>query len=104
MWELYPKKEGKSNAERDYIKARKDKKNPVTFEEVKQGIERYLAHIKAEKTERRYIKQGSTWFHQRCWEDEYITGAAAENAAQQQGGAERDYDFDWDSFYQGGGQ
>ena len=74
LWTLYPRKEGKSTAERDYIKARKDKKNPVTFEEVKQGIERYIAYIKAEKMERRFIKQGSTWFHQRCWEDEYSKG------------------------------
>ena len=81
LWKLYPKKEGKSNAERDYIKARKDKKNPVTFEEVKQGIERYIAYIKAEKIERRFIKQGSTWFHQRCWEDEYMTGGEANGSA-----------------------
>lgn len=71
LWELYPKKEGKSNAKVDYIKARKDRKNPVTFDDVKAGITRYNAYIKAEGTERRFIKQGSTWFHQRCWEDEY---------------------------------
>ena len=71
MWKLYPRKEGKSNALKDYIKARKDKKNPVTMEEVQRGIERYVKYITAAKTERRFIKQGSTWFHQRCWEDEY---------------------------------
>ena len=73
LWKLYPRKEGKSSAQKDYIKARKDKKAPVTFDEVKQGIERYTAYITAQKTERRFIKQGSTWFHQRCWEDEYLT-------------------------------
>lgn len=73
LWKLYPRKEGKSSAQKDYIKARKDKKNPVTFDEVKQGIERYARYITAQKTERRFIKQGSTWFHQRCWEDEYLT-------------------------------
>ena len=77
LWKLYPRKEGKSTAERDYIKARKDKKRPATFEEVQQGIKRYAAYIKAEKIERRYIKQGSTWFHQRCWEDEYLKGGGA---------------------------
>ena len=71
LWKLYPRKEGKSNALKDYIKARKDKKNPVTMEEVQRGIERYVKYITAAKTERRFIKQGSTWFHQRCWEDEY---------------------------------
>lgn len=74
LWKLYPRKEGKSNALADYVKARKDKKHPVTMEEVQRGIERYVKHIAAEKIERRYIKQGSTWFHQRCWEDEYQGG------------------------------
>lgn len=76
LWKLYPKKQGKSNAERDYIKARKDKKNPTTFEAVKEGLERYLSYIKTEDTPSRYVKQGSTWFHQRCWEDEYESSGA----------------------------
>ena len=74
LWKLYPRKEGKSNALKDYTKARKDKKNPVSMEEVQRGIERYIAQIKAQGIERRFIKQGSTWFHQRCWEDEYQGG------------------------------
>lgn len=85
LWKLYPRKEGKSNAKRDYIKARKDKKNPATYEEVKKGLENYIAYIKAEKIESRFVKQGSTWFHQRCWEDEYQTGGNMTN-----GGATRD--------------
>jgi hypothetical protein len=74
LWKLYPRKEGKSNALKDYTKARRDKKAPVTMEEVKAGIERYNRQIKAQGIERRFIKQGSTWFHQRCWEDEYQEG------------------------------
>lgn len=74
LWKLYPRKEGKSNALADYMKARKDKKAPVTMEEVQRGIERYVKYITAHKIERRFIKQGSTWFHQRCWEDEYQGG------------------------------
>lgn len=77
LWKLYPRKEGKSNALKDYIKARKDKKQPVTMEEVKKGIERYAKHIKAQGITKRYIKQGSTWFHQRCWQDEYQTEGSA---------------------------
>lgn len=71
LWKLYPKKQGKSNALRDYIKARKDKKNPASYEQVLQGLQNYLAYLKAKQVEERFIKQGSTWFHQRCWEDEY---------------------------------
>ena len=73
LWKLYPRKEGKSNALKDYIKARKDKKCPVTMEEVQAGIKRYAAYVKANGITKRYIKQGSTWFHQHCWEDEYQT-------------------------------
>ena len=74
LWGLYPKKQGKPNALKDYIKARKDKKQPATEEDVRAGIERYTAYIKANCIEQRFIKQGSTWFHQRCWEDEYGRG------------------------------
>lgn len=77
LWKLYPRKEGKSSAQKDYVKARKDKKHPVTMEQVQKGIERYAAYIKKQKTERRFIKQGSTWFHQRCWEDEYLEGGSS---------------------------
>lgn len=79
LWKLYPRKEGKSNAQRDYIKARKDKKNPVTMEMVEDGIRRYLAYIKANGVEKRFVKQGSTWFHQKCWEDEYLTEGSGRN-------------------------
>lgn len=68
LWDKYPRKEGRQAALKAYTKARKD---GVTAETVEQGIERYNAHIKANKTERKYIKQGSTWFNGRCWEDEY---------------------------------
>lgn len=68
LWELYPNKKGRKDAERYYIKARK---NGVTFEEVKQGIENYCTQIKAKNTEKEFIKHGSTWFNQGCWTDEY---------------------------------
>lgn len=71
LWKLYPRKEGKSNALKAYIKARNDKKSPVSFDTVKTGIERYKEQIKAENTPTQYIKHGSTWFNQRCWCDEY---------------------------------
>lgn len=80
LWKLYPRKEGKSSALKDYLKARRDKKNPVDYETVKRGIEAYCEYLKRNKTERRFIKQGSTWFHQRCWDDEYNTEGSGQNA------------------------
>lgn len=68
LWDMYPRKEGKTKALKAYEKARK---NGVSFEEVKQGIEAYCKQIKAKKTEREYIKHGSTWFNGECWNDEY---------------------------------
>lgn len=68
LWKLYPRKIGKPKALKAYQKARK---NGVTFEEVKQGIENYNAEITAKKTGAEYIKHGSTWFYNECWNDEY---------------------------------
>lgn len=71
LWELYPRKLGKPKALKSYEKARKRKKNPVTFEQVKKGIENYCAEIKAKGTAKEFIKHGSTWFNGECWNDEY---------------------------------
>ena len=67
LWKLYPKKVGKKKALDYYIKARKDK---VPFDKIKQGIENYNEYIKETKTKMQYVKDGSTWFNQHCWEDE----------------------------------
>ena len=62
-----PNKKGKPNALRDYIKARR---KGVTDETILIGIENYKRWIKANHSEK-YIKNGSTWFHQECWNDDY---------------------------------
>ena len=69
LWERYPRKQGKKDALRHYTTARK---NGVDFETISQGLDNYLEHIRICKTEQRYIKQGSTWFCQRSWDDEYV--------------------------------
>lgn len=68
IWKLYPRKEGKSNAYKSYVKAREDGE---TKESILDGLNRYLTQIEAESTPTKYIKHGSTWFNQRCWHDEY---------------------------------
>jgi predicted phage replisome organizer len=75
IWKLYPRKEGKSNAYKSYVKARKDGE---TKESILDGLNRYLAQIKTENTPTRYIKHGSTWFNQRCWNDEYTSSKATQ--------------------------
>lgn len=71
LWELYPRKRSKNKAMRSYINARKRKKDPVTYEQVKNGIEAYNMYIQNMNMDTQYIKHGSTWFHQECWNDDY---------------------------------
>lgn len=69
IWKEYPRKQGKANALKSYIKARK--KGTVKFEDVMNGLLSYLEYIKIEKVAPQYIKHGSTWFNQECWNDDY---------------------------------
>lgn len=67
IWKAYPNKKGKENAMKDYIKARKD---GVDYETIVNGLKKYLMYCKKEKKWYK-PKNGSTWFHQRSWNDEY---------------------------------
>ena len=69
LWELYPNKKSKKKALGYYINARK-KGN--TYEEIESGLYNYLDYIKNDKVEVQFIKHGSTWFNQECWNDEYL--------------------------------
>lgn len=68
IWSEYPNKKGKANALKAYVKARK---KGTTKEAVMIGLNNYLTYIKAEKVAQQYIKHGSTWFNQECWNDDY---------------------------------
>lgn len=68
LWSMYPRKKGKANALKAYKKARKEN---VPFEAIKQGVENYSRDCQRNKTEEQYIKHGSSWFNQQCWQDEY---------------------------------
>ncbi|MCQ9315342.1 helix-turn-helix domain-containing protein [Pediococcus pentosaceus] len=68
LWKLYPNKKGKESAWNSY---KQSIKAGTTDDEIKQGINNYLAEIKAKQTPKRYIKHGQTWFKQKGWQDEY---------------------------------
>lgn len=68
LWILYPRKQGKDKALSYYEKARR---SGTTYEEVEQGILAYKAYIEAEEIDKRYIKQGSTFFSQKAWQDDW---------------------------------
>lgn len=83
LWAQYPRKEGKAQAEKSYISARKA---GTTFEEVEAGVKAYANQVKSMGTEQRYIKHGSTWFNQKGWLDEYKTAVDEKS--------ERNFDLD----------
>lgn len=68
LWKLYPRKSRKKDAFNAYKRA---VKKGVSDEEIKAGIEKYKAQIKAQHTSTQYIAQGGTWFNQERWADEY---------------------------------
>lgn len=68
LWAHYPRKQGKAKALEAYKRARKAGVDKTT---VLDGLTRYNAQITANKTNIKYVMQGSTWFNGKRWEDEY---------------------------------
>lgn len=71
LWKLYPRKEGKKKSFEAYKRAIK---KGTTNKEIQTGIVNYLTQIKVQGTDKKYIKQGSTWFNGECWDDDYNLG------------------------------
>lgn len=67
VWAKYPRKQGKQAAFKAYEKALND---GISQAEILNGVERYAEWCSATGQDKRYIKHGSTWFNQRCWDDE----------------------------------
>jgi hypothetical protein len=59
VWQLYPRKEGKGSIS----KSQKKKLYKIGFEEMSRAITRYKLKIQKEGIEKKYIKQGSTFFN-----------------------------------------
>lgn len=70
LWKIYPRKQGKKQkAKESYIKA--IKKGSATYETVKNGIEMYIKYIEYHNVQEEYIKHGSTFFSQECWDNDF---------------------------------
>ena len=66
IWKEYPNKQGKKPAFSSYKTALK---NGTTDKDIIEGLERYKKHL--EQNTWKQAAQGSTWFKQNRWEDEY---------------------------------
>ncbi len=67
FWELYPKRVGRSVAEKSYNKM----KDLASKEEaIIQGLQNYINYWKLKKTDKQYIPNPSTWLNQERWKDE----------------------------------
>lgn len=70
LWKTYPRKLGdKKKAKKSYIEA--VKKGEATYEAVKYGIEMYIKYNEYHNVAEEYIKHGSTWFNQHCWNNDF---------------------------------
>lgn len=70
-WKIYPKKQGKQKAFSAYKKYAEASKNPDFKKIVLKGIQNYINYINETKTQDQFVKQGSTYFCNECWNDEY---------------------------------
>lgn len=67
FWDNYPKKVGKVKAEQLYKrKATSEKKEQAILK----GLQRYLTKWRAEKTQKQYIPNPTTWLNGERWDDE----------------------------------
>lgn len=78
LWDLYPKKEGKSSVS----KKAKIELHKAGFDVVSSAIENYKAKIQRENRDIQYVKNGSTFFNG-AWRD-YVVGDKPEEPMTQQ--------------------
>lgn len=64
IWLRYPRREGKAQAFKHFKATVKTEENWLS---IKVALENYKDHLQKEKTDVKFIKQGSTWFNQ--WGD-----------------------------------
>jgi len=68
LWKKYPRKQGKKDALRHYIAARK---KDVSLQTISDGLDAYNAYLIRNEIGSGYIKLGSSWFCEWSWDDDY---------------------------------
>jgi len=65
FWRRYPHKQGKAEARRHWAKL-----SPADRVEAVEALAVWCEYWSMARTEQRFIPHGSTWVHQRRWEDD----------------------------------
>lgn len=68
LWNKYPKKIGKKDALQYYNDAINEGES---FENIRNGLNNYLEYIKESNVQEIFIKNGSNWFKDYSWNNEY---------------------------------
>ena len=68
IWSLYPRRLGKLKAYKAYIQARK---KGASYKKIEAGIKDYITFIDQNKMDINFVKHGSSWFQNQCWDDDY---------------------------------
>ena len=68
LWSKFPRKQGKKDALRHYIAARKQN---IPFKTINDGLDRYIDYIRQNGIEPTFVKYGSSWFCEWGWQDDY---------------------------------
>lgn len=76
IWASYPRKQGKKAARAAFIHARK---SGVELDTIASGIKAYVNYIQSKKISQEYVKQGSTFFNQHSWDDDYTFSKSSHN-------------------------
>ncbi|QBP33299.1 MerR-like HTH DNA binding protein [Gordonia phage BrutonGaster] len=79
FWTLYPRKIGRKKALEKFAVARRN----VDLDVLLSSVERYVGHLRATRTEERFIKHPATWLNQGCWDDVYETSPVIKAATGQ---------------------
>ena len=71
IWSHYPKKQGRSKANRAYLQAINSGANPLAILVETVVFKHYIySQLERNEIEWRYVPTGGVWFHERRWEDE----------------------------------
>lgn len=87
FWKLYPKKVGKGDARKKFLKL---KPNQKLFDQILSAVEAAKKTEQWTKNNGRFVPNPATWLNQSRWEDDY-SGSMATNSANLDYGEENEY-------------